>query len=35
MTQTLPHENLLQPRPSVLQFLRNFARIYKPLRSSC
>lgn len=35
MTQTLPHEQFLQPSPAVLQFLRNFARTYKPLRPSC
>lgn len=34
MTQTLHPENL-QPNPAVLQFIRNFARTYKPVRPSC
>lgn len=34
MTQTLPQETT-KPNPAVLQYLREFARTYKPLRAEC
>jgi len=34
MTQTLPQETS-QPNLAVLQYLREFARTYKPLRAEC
>ena len=27
------HQDSLQPNPAVLQYIRNFARTYKPIRS--
>ena len=34
MTQTLPQESV-HPHPAVLQYLREFARTYKPMRAEC
>ena len=34
MMQFLPQE-YLQPNPAVLQYIREFARTYKPMRAEC
>lgn len=34
MTQPL-HQDYMQPHPAVLQYIRNFARTYKPQTPSC